>query len=319
MKTALFMILLLCVASFSYARTSPEAFLSQIPATPGNCCGITEAEKNSFKQSISDLDRKMEKEARERNKECRVYMDKNREAIASRMITLPEGVDIKEKKSRKMTKEEKKAMAEKMMREYGLSPDDPKKLKSMTREERIEWGKTYGAGANKKLKDDPKYQEAKNGAKDNLGLLQEQQSLMAQINARMSVFDGKFSALEQKAQALDKKDLEPLRKKLASYGEILTGKEQELRMKEDSRRLDAARQRYCETMSPQYRALLAEYLAAVKACMPDYRRLEVITAKTQMGLDRPIEAADGLMGIEPLRKYLDLLGDACKYDLMNRR
>jgi len=72
-------------------------------------------------------------------------------------------------------------------------------------------------------------------------------------------------------------------------------------------------------MSPQYRALLAEYLAAVKACMPDYRRLEVITAKTQMGLDRPIEAADGLMGIEPLRKYLDLLGDACKYDLMNRR
>jgi hypothetical protein len=126
----------------------------------------------------------------------------------------------------------------------------------MNREERIEWGKTYGAGA-------------------------------------------------------DKKELEPLRKKLASYGEILSTKEQEFRVKQDSQQLDAAKQRYCETMSPQYRAFLDEYLAAVRSFLPDHKRLEVIMAKTQIGLDKPTEAADGRMGTEPLRKYLDLLGDAC--------
>lgn len=319
MKKALFMILFLCAASLSYARTSPEAFLAQVPAVPGNRCGVTEGEKNSFKKSVSDLDRRMEKEARERNRECREYMEKNREAIASRMIMMPEGVDVNEKKSRKMTKEEKKAMAEKMMREYGLSPDDPKKLKNMSREERIEWAKTYGANADRKLQDDPKYREAKNGAKETAGLLQEQQALLAAINERMSGFDNKFKTLDQKADAMDQKELAPLRKKQASYMGISTGKEDDLRMEQVTRQLEIAKMRYCETMAPQYRSLLAEYLAAVRACLPDYRRLEVITAKTQMGLDRPIDAADGLMGIEALRKYLDLLEDVYKFDLQNKQ
>ncbi|HOT44296.1 MAG TPA: hypothetical protein PLM53_07530 [Spirochaetota bacterium] len=319
MKIMIGTVLFLCAAAFPYAGTSPEAFLAQIPAVPGNCCGIIEKEKNSFKKSVSDLDEKMEKEFRERNRECKAYMEKNREAIASKMITLPDGVDVKEKKNKKMTKEEKKAMAEKMMREYGLSPDDPKRLKGMTKEERIEWAETYVSGADKKLKDDQKHQEARKGARENLGLLQEQQALLAKINNRMAGFDNKFKDLERMADALEKKELEPLRKKLASYGEIRTSKEQELRAMQDGKQLDAAKQRYCETMSPRYRALLAEYLAAVKACLPDYKRLEVITARIQMGLDKPIEAADGLMTIEPLRKYLDLLGDVYKFDLLNRQ
>jgi hypothetical protein len=81
-KTAPCIITFLCTATISCARTSPEAFLSQIPAAPGNCCGITEAAKDSFNKTISDLDRRMEKEMRERNRECESYLEKNREAIA---------------------------------------------------------------------------------------------------------------------------------------------------------------------------------------------------------------------------------------------
>jgi hypothetical protein len=319
MKHGILVLTFLCVAAFSYAGNSPEAYLSRIPAVPNNCCGISEAEKTSFKKSIHDLDKKMEKEIRERKKESQAYVDANREAIASRMITTPEGVEIKGKKSGKMTKEEKKAMADQMMREYGMSPDDPQKLKSMSKEERIAWAKTYGAKADKKLQDDPKYQDAKKGAKPNYDMLVEQKSLMEKINARMSDFENKFKTLDRKAETLDKKELDPIRKRLASYGEIITSKEQELRLQQDNNQMEMAKKRYCETMSPQYRALLADYLAAVKESQPDYKRLEVIMAKTQLGLDKPIAANDGLMGIEAIRRYLDLLDDIYKYDLQNKK
>ncbi len=312
MKHVIFTLMFLCIAAFSYARTSPEAYLAQVPAAPKNCCGITDAEKSSFNKSVHDLDKKMEKEIRERKKEAKAYMDANRDALASRMITLPEGMETKGRKG-KMTREEKKAMAEQMMREYGLSHDDPKKLKTMSKEERIAWGKTHGANADRKLQSDQKYQDAKKQAKPDYDLLVEQQALMKKIEDRMSGFANKFDTLDQKAEALEKKELGPIRKKLASYGEIIS-KEQEAPLKQDLMELQAAQKRCCETLSPQYRVLLDEYLSAVKASLPDYKRLETIIAKTQLGLDRPIEAEDGHMGIVALRGYLSRLEKACKYD-----
>lgn len=313
MKHVIFTLMFLCSATFSYARTSPETYLPQIPAAPNNCCGIKEAEKSSFNKTVHDLDKKMEKEIRERKKEAKAYMDANKDALASRMITRPGGMETKGGKSGKMTKAEKKAMAEKMMREYGLSPEDPKKLKNMTKEERIAWGRTHGADAEKKLQDDEKYQDAKKQAKPNHDLLVEQQALMKKIEDRMSGFAKKFDTLDQKAGALENQELGPIRKKLASYGEIIN-KEQEAPLKQDLMELKAAQKRCCEIVSPQYRALLDEYLSAVKASLPDYKRLELIIAKTQLGLDKPIEAEDGHMGIVALRKYLSRLEKVFKYD-----
>ena len=44
MKHIIFALMFLSVATFSYARTSPEAYLAQIPAAPKNCCGILPGE-----------------------------------------------------------------------------------------------------------------------------------------------------------------------------------------------------------------------------------------------------------------------------------
>ncbi len=313
MKHVIFALMFLSVAAFSYARTSPEAYLAQIPAAPNICCGIKEAEKSSYKKSVHDLDKKMEKEIRERKKDTKAYMDANKDALASRMITLPEGMETKGRKSGKMTKEEKKAMAEQMMREYGMSPEDPKKLKSMSKEERIAWTKNYGANADKKLQDDQKYQEAKKQAKPNYDLLVEQQALIKKIEDRMSGFEKKFDTLSQNAEALENKELGPIRKKIASYGEIIS-KEQEAPLKQDLMELQAARKRCCEKLSPHYRTLLNEYLSSIKASLPDYKKLEVIIAKTQLGLDKPIDAEDGHMGIAALRDYLSRLEKVFQYD-----
>lgn len=312
MKHAVIALTVVCAATFSYARTSPEAYLTQIPAAPKNACGLTAAEQASYRQSVHDLNKKMEKEIRERKKESQAYADTNREAIASRMITLPEG-STKAGKSGKMTREEKRARAEQMMREYGVSPDDPKKLKNMSKEERLAWAQSYSGTASRKLESDQNYQGAKGQVKPNMALLAEQQALMKKIEDRMGGFGKKFDTLDQDAKALENSELGPIRKKLASYGDIIS-KEQVPLVEEDMKRLKAAQKRCCEALSPRYRALLDEYLTAVKASLPDYKRLDAIIAKTQLGLDRPVEASDGLSGIEALRGYLGRLGNVFKYD-----
>ncbi len=311
-----FALIFLCTAAISYARTSPETYMAQIPPAQKKCCGITGAEKSSYLKSIHDLDKSIEKEIRERKKETDAYVEANRDKMASRMITQPGGMETKGRKSGKMTKEEKKARAEQMMREYGLSPEDTKKLKTMSKEERLAWAKTHSAKSEKKLQGDQKYQDAKKQAKPNYDMLVEQQALVKKIQDRMGVFEKKFEALAQKADALDTKELDPIRKKIRSYGEIISN-EQEALLKQDIKLLESAQKRYCETLSPQYCALLNEYLSAVKASLPDYKRLEIIIAKTQLGLNKPIESEDGRMGLAPLRSYLTRLEKVFQYDRQN--
>jgi hypothetical protein len=40
-------------------------------------------------------------------------------------------------------------------------------------------------------------------------------------------------------------------------------------------------------------------------------------AKTQLGLDQPIDANNGLFGIQALRDYANLLKDVFKYNLLS--
>lgn len=314
MKHIIFILIGICTVTHSYAKTSPEGWLARMPAAPKNCCGVSEAEKSSYAKSINDLEKAMEKDMRERKKEIDAYVQNNREKMASRMITQPDGMDTKARKKGKMTKEEKKAMAEKMMREYGMQPGDPEKLKSMSREERAAWGRNYAADMDGKMQTDEQYQYAKGRAPQSAEAIAEQQTLNKKLNDRMEAVIKKFGDLDRQAEALEKKELGPVRKKLAAYGEIIS-KAQEGPLRQDLQRLEAAKNRYCEELAPRYRAILDEYLSAIKASLPDYDRMDVLTAIIQMGLDKPIEAGDGFSGISALRKYIPYLEDVFKYDI----
>lgn len=314
MKHLLFMLICICTVTLSYAKTSPAGWLAKIPAVPKNCCGVGDAEKSSHQKSVHDFENAMEKELRERKIEIDAYVEANREKMASRMITQPEGMDKKAGKKGKMTKEERKAMAEKMMREYGMQPGDPEKMKSMSKEEKAAWGRKYAADMDSKMQSDEQYQYAKGRATKTSEVIAEQQALNQKINARMEGVMKKFGDLDRKAEALEKKDIDPLRKKLAAYGEIIS-KEQEAPLKQDIKRLDDARRRYCEALAPQYRALLDEYLSAIKSLLPDHARMDTLTAIIQMGLDKPVEAGDGFSGINALKKYVLYLEDVFKYDI----
>lgn len=301
MKKLTFILAFLWAASFAYAQTSPETYLAQLPSTPKSACNTKPAEKASFEKLVRGLKDKMDKDVVQRKEELQVYIDANRDKIAASVIQRPGSVEKLTGKRGKMTKEERKARSEQMMRQYDVSPDSGK--------------------AAEKMQADPKLSEMVKQTKSIHDLQIEQKTLVEKIDARIAGVLKKFKTLDQNAAAMKAKDLDPLQRQLATMGGLVTSKDQSERMDQVGLKLKNSLSIYCETYSPQYVALLNEYLSAIKTSLPNYRRLEEIIAKTQLGQDKLSNATDGahaLQGvhaIEALRDYAAMLAKVYKYDL----
>lgn len=315
MKRIIFALTFLFIASFSYAQTSPESYLTQLPAAPKSCCNLPAAEKASYIKSVRSLKDKMDKDILQRKEESQLYVDANRDKIAAAVVPHPGAVEKFTGKSGRLTKEERKAGSDEMMRQMGVSPEETRKLKTMTKEEKTAWALANSGKAAPKTQNDPKYDDTGKQAKSIQDLQMEQRALIEKIEGRKTGILNRFKVLDQKANATKTRELDPLQRQLASLSGIVVSKEQSDRMDQIALKIKDTQKRYCETYSPQYLTLLDEYLSAIKVSLPDYRRLDEIIAKTQMGLDKPIDANNGLLGIEALRDYNALLAKVFKYDL----
>ncbi len=315
MKRTIIVMTFLFAASFAYAQTSPETYLAQLPAAPKSACNIPSVEKASFEKSVRSLKDKMDKDIALRKEESQVYVDANRDKIAANVVTHPGSAERITGKSGKMTKEERKARSEEMSRQYGVSPEETKKLKSMSKEEKTAWALENSGKAADKMQADPKFKDTPKQAKTVYDLQIEQKTLIEKIDARKAGILNKFKTLDQNAAAMKAKDLDPIQRQLVAMGGLVMSKEQSNRIDQAALKLKNTQSIYCETYSPQYATLLNEYLSVVKASLPDYRRLDEIIAKTQMGQDKPVDANAGLMGLEALRDYTAMLAKIFKYDL----
>ena len=317
MKRIIFALTFFFAATIAYAQTSPETYLAQLPAAPKSGCNLKAAEKATYVKSVRGLKEKMDKDIMKRKEESQVYADANRDKVVAGVTAYSGPVEKITGKSGRMTKEERKAASEQMMRQQGVSPEETKKLKSMSKEEKTAWALSRSGKAADKMQADPKFQDTGAQAKSIYDLQVEQKALLERIDSRRAGVISRLKALDQNAAAMKAKEIDPLDRQLSSMGGLVVSKEQSDRVDQVAMKLKDAQKRYCETYAPQYHNLLNEYLSAVKASLPDYRRLEEIVAKTQFGLDKPIDANAGLLGIEAVNDYAAMLASVFKYDLTN--
>jgi len=318
MKIIFFILTFFCFATFASAETTLEGYLSRLPAVPRTCCGVADQEKTLYRDSVSDVERAMEKDLRQRKKETKASVEANRDKIEG-SLTLQTIQTEKPRKSGKLTKEEKKARAEEMMRQYGVSPEDRKKLKTMSKEEKTAWALSTASKASEKMQADPKYGSMTQEVKSLGDQQAEQRAALAQIESRKTFTSGimsKINALDKTAASAKAKDIAPIERELAAIPDIITSKKQKDRVDQLVSQLKKARLRHCETYSPRYLALVAEYLAAVKEQLPYYQKLDSVSKTQFTGVDKPIDSNEGMaQGMKAIRAYSDLLQDAFKYDL----
>lgn len=318
MKKFIFLLTFLCTASFANAQTTLEAYLAQMPAPPKKCCGVTDQEKSYYRAAVSDIESAMKKDLQQRKKESKAYREANQDKIEDSLTPQTLQTD-KPRKSGKLTKEEKKARTEEMMRQYGVTPEDRKKLKTMNKEEKTAWALSTSSNASNKMQADPKYQSMNQQVKSVADQQAQQQAALAQIEARKAVTDGiasRIKRLDQNAAAAKAKDIAPIERELASISDILTTKKEKDRVDQLVAKFKKAQMRHCEAYSPQYLFLVAEYYSAVKASLPNYQKLNDASKTHFTGVDKPIESNEGVdQGMSAINAYGDLLQNVFKYDL----
>lgn len=317
MKKLFFLITFFFATSMACAQTSLDAYLNQLPPPPKTCCGVSDQEKASFRAAVRGVESAMQKDLRERRKAAKEYVDANRSKIEDSMAPQSAQTD-KPRKSGRLTKEEKKARAEEMMRQYGVSPDDRKKLKTMSQEEKTAWALSTSGNASAKMQNDPNVRRLDRQGKAVAEGQPELKAALAQAESReaaVAAFAGKISALDERAAAAREKNIAPLERELAKFSDIISDA-QAIQVKRLDERRRKALMTHCETYAPQYTALVGEYAAAVRQSLPDFKRLDEATSKTQMiQTDKPVETLAGTdRGITAIKGYSDALARVFKYD-----
>lgn len=148
-----------------------------------------------------------------------------------------------------------------------------------------------------------------------VSLQKEQKELYDRIEARKTLMQNRIKTLDQHAAGVKEKDIDPLHRQISTMSSPVATPQQTRQIEQMALKLRENQSKYCQAFSPQYLELLEDYLETVKGSLADFKRMEEIAARTQMGLDEPNEAITGLYGIEAMRDYVALLLKIYKYDL----
>lgn len=315
MKRIMLSLLFLLAATIANAQTSLEDYLSRMPVAPNQCCGVADEGKTAFLDAISHVGDAMEKDLRERKKASKARLEADSDTIEGSLT--PQTSD-KPRKSGKLTWEEKKARKEAMMRQYGISPEDTQKLKTMTKEEKTAWAMKTSSAASQKMQSDPQYDSATRQMKSVADQQAAHRAAQAQVNSRNALLEGvrkKIDHLDQNASAAYARDIGPLERELAAIPDIVTSRKQQVEVRQLDQKIKAARLRHCQQYAPKYLALVSEYLVILKASLPDFRKLDEAGRMQVAGMDAPVESNDGMaQGVKAVKTYGNLLGKAFKYD-----
>jgi len=257
MKKCLLALTFLCIAFSANAQTKPESYLSLLPVPPRNICPLNNDAKNKYTSSVHELGNKMETEIRQRKKDARNYAEADRDKAAARMTGQAVSPETATSRKSKISREEKKAMADKMMKkQYGITRSN---FKKMSKEEKTAWAMKKSSEETAKMQEKPGRQEALQQIAVNINALQnEQLALNQKIKNRKSSVPAKIKIMEQNAAAQKIREIDPLQREFYSLTVAVTSKTQAARIDAVNEKLQDAKKRYCEKYSPQYFALIDE-------------------------------------------------------------
>ncbi len=325
MKRLMLLLIGLSIGLMASAQTTFESYMKRLPALPHDTCNIPRADLASFEQQVGVLRNELDKEIENRQRNLNDYMEKNKSAMQNNSINQMQqqyGIsdeDINKMKNAKgMSKEEKMAMANKIMQQQtNISMGEVQNLSKSGEAGKKAWAEGYSAEAQANAQTDPKKQTT-NSTPGNISALQiEQQNLLNKIKIEGDRIAGLYAKVDNDPSG------KVMKGRIAKWtgqkygGTIVTDQRQIT--KDDS--LDVLIKneeiRYCELLTPKYRNLLSQHLASIQASEPDYRRVADITSEVtwlQTSVATPSGSSD-IPAIEALVEYLDKLRDAYKFKL----
>ena len=324
-KIILFQLMLFSVyiLQAQFNPMAPEVFLNmKVPFPPGEdkVCSSNAQQKTEFGESVTRI---ME-EAKEQITFLRRDEKKNAVTMqeqAKQKMQSDYGIseaDMKKMQSGKMSKEEKKAMADKLLQQnYGISVDEAKDVSKMSKAGKTAWAEGFVEQQKAETEKDPKKnQETLEKNKQLYDMTQEKDLLSRKLTAQEEKFGQKLQELEVDSTAIQiRRDIAALTEKYMSMVGVDYGQGPE--MEQIAGKIKSKKSVYCERLTPKYIEVLALYREAIKKNMPDYYRLEVlINEVNKMTSGSTVDMMQkGLIAYNAIEGYLTILHDAYKYSL----
>lgn len=287
MKTTAIISAFILLIKLTQAQTGSNDFLKNIPAIPVNTCTASTETQKQFEEKISAINRDLDSQIRVLKNQSKP--DEAKAKGQAEQMMKQQGLsqeEIDKMKSKKMTKEEKQAMADKMMQQYGnMSMAEANNMKNMSKEGKQAYSEAYAAEAQATAQANAKNNKNQ-PANINTGadLISQRSVLYQNIKTQQQDVLKQYQQVEQDATGLKMKEkMQSLRVRM---GQLVGGGGEGGWNAEDKKAYDAAKaelnqmkKNYCQHMTPLYAAALKNHLSNLQSSYNDYQQLDELTGK----------------------------------------
>lgn len=306
MKKYYFLFIVVMYAAYGFSQSRPEDFIPRVPSYSTDCEGQSEA----YSAKISSLKNDLQAEISRRKSQVKANT-KGYDEQAGKNMMKQQGFSVSDADMQKMksaTKEEKMAMANKMLQEnQNMSVDEAKNVGKMSKEGQKAWAE----GMSTEMMADAQANPGKNQAaqKNNMSmyeLIQEQNMLAQKIQA----FNGKFSdqmetyeKMRVKASVDYNACEERIRKDFENVINTTLG---DSHYEEKVQRHKACWNAFCFPLVSKYKTILDERFEGINKMAKDYYRMDELTneiSKATAGNNKDI-VEPGQMFLQELYDYV---------------
>ena len=323
MKTTLFFSVLILLFNITQAQSGSNDLLEKIPAIPTNVCVASSETQKQFEEKISAIIREVNSQIMALKKQSKP--DEAKAKAQAEQMLKQQGLsqdDMDKMKSKKMTKEEKQAMADKMMQQYtNMSMSEVNSMKNMTKEGKQAYMEGYAAEAQATAQANAKNNNAQGVNTNNYAdVISQRSELYQNIKTQQQDVLQKYQMIEQDAGGL--KMVEKMNSLRARMSQLVGGGGEGGWNVDDKKAYDAAKAElnqlkkdYCQHMSPLYFSALNYHLSNLQSSYSDYQKLDEITGKIDNTIVTIGTTGKGgnIEYFDWAKSYLQNLKDAYKY------
>lgn len=247
-----------CLATAVHAGITgfkgPTEYLGALPTPPGSGCMVTAETIDRFDREFFPAQKVLNNEVAERRRTIKKWQGKNSKKMQENAVDIPGFQGKSQEDMKKMSKAEKKRMAEQMMQEkFGVSMQELKEQKKAQKEKRtaanVDWAKAMAGEmqANDLMKSKGEVEAGKQKIDDSIKLSKEQAELTKKTLGIRNAMQDRITELETDEKGVKlKKTLEREEKMLE---EMMTEGAPCDRLDQQSERILGARSNYCSYMS----------------------------------------------------------------------
>lgn len=285
MRKCFMIMLVIFIASFSTIvwADSPEAIMGDVPPLPGDACTLQKKDKEDFLAKVSKLKTRVEAELKRHKKDTKIAVNNNEDNVRAAMTG---GTPVMDKAAmKKMSKEERKAMAMKYASEMMSDPD---KIKAQQ-------NRIAAAGSAQS----------------------EQTAELQKLTTRFDKFKQQLAAVENdpQAKALMTNEIIPLRAIVFSKVGVASNNG----LEQDLAKLNALEDRYCHMLSPRWLAIMNDYGNALNASLDEFNRFDQKQAETSKMIGSQESFVEpGISALQEMNDFLGKMANTFQYAIKTK-